>query len=149
MNINYKTNTATEKEIRGHLHECNENFIPPLNSRVDLEEFSKKMFEKSITFEAWEDGVLAGMLSAYFNDTDNYLGYITNVSVMKNYTGMGIASVLLGMCIDYAKEHHFKGIKLEVHKENSPAIKLYNKFGFQIFENNNNFVIMRFETNLN
>ena len=145
MNINYKIDSASERDINNHLNRCDGDFIPKLSSRVNINDFSKKIAEKTTTFEAWNGQILAGMLSAYFNNPEIKTGYINNISVIREYVGNGIASKLLDMCIDYAKEYSFKEVRLEVFKDNIRAIELYKKFGFRIFKNNNDFMIMRYE----
>lgn len=141
--IKYKTKTATEEEIYSHLKECNDNFCPQLDERVNIEEYSKKLFDRSVTFEAWVDNILIGLAAAYFNDAENHSGYITNVSITKDYMESGIASELMNMCIRYAKQYKVKEIKLEVFKDNSPAIHLYKRFGFMNFTNKDDFMLMK------
>lgn len=145
MKLCYKVKTATQKEIYLHLKDCNDSFKPPLNTRVNLQDFSKKIFEKSVSFETWENQILVGIISAYFNDIENRSGYINNVSITKNYRGMGIATTLLKMCIEYARQYNFSEIKLEVSKYNFRAIQLYRKLGFHDFENRGDFILMRYE----
>lgn len=128
--IKYKIKTAAKKEILAHLMECNNNFSPPLAERIDLRQYSQKIFEKSITFEAWRDHLLVGLIAAYFDENFGNSAFITNVSVMKGFTGLGIASELLYKCIGYARKKHFREIKLEVNKDNDHAINLYRKFDF-------------------
>lgn len=45
--------------------------------------------------------------------------------------GKGIGKELVSFCIDYAKSHGFKGIRLDVVPDNIPAKKLYAKCGFR------------------
>lgn len=144
--LKYKVKTATAEEINGHLIKCNDNFLPPLNKKVSIEEYSKKLFEKSVTFEAWSGNLLAGLVAAYFNDKENFAGFISNVSVLPEYSGKGIASVLLEHCNKYAAKKGFKEIKLEVSQENYPAIHLYKKSGYNEIEKKDNLVIMKIET---
>jgi len=129
-NIEYRINTASEKQIYMHLKDCNDNFLPPLDERVDLEEYSKKISNKCILLEAWADHVLVGFIAAYFTDNLNRSSFITNVSVLKDFIGMGLASELLNQCIKYAQKKDYKEIKLEVYKDNVQAIRLYEKFNF-------------------
>ncbi len=144
-NLKYKTKTATEEEIYSHLKECNNNFSPPLDEKVNIHEYSKKLFEKSVTFEAWIDQILTGLVAAYFNDIEYHSGYITSVSLTKDYMDKGIASELLNMCINYAKQYNFKEIKLEVSKDNSQAIHLYKNYNFIAFENKDDCMLMKLE----
>lgn len=130
ININYKTKTALTDEIYSHLKECNENFIPPLEEKVNIMNYSKKIFENAITFEAWNEKILVGLIAAYLNDTENKSAFITNVSTIKSYMGKGIANELMKMCIIYSKSHNFKEINLEVSSKNADALNLYFKYGF-------------------
>ncbi|MDU1323248.1 MAG: GNAT family N-acetyltransferase [Clostridium botulinum] len=145
MEITYNINKSTEKNICHHLFKCDNNFIAQLSQRVDVQHFSRKIFEKSVTFEAWENGILIGLVSAYFNDVENRFGYINNVSIIKKDMGKGIANELLDMSIKYAVEHNFKEIKLEVSKNNFVAMKLYKKKGFYISKNEKDLFIMKLE----
>ncbi len=114
-----------------------------MDERVNIEEYSKKLFDNSVTFEAWVDNILIGLAAAYFNDAENHSGYITNVSITKDYKESGIASELMNMCIRYAKQYNFKEIKLEVHKDSSTAIHLFKIFGFFDYKNKDDFMLMK------
>jgi ribosomal protein S18 acetylase RimI-like enzyme len=143
LNIQYKTKTASAKQISLHLTECNANFNPPLDEKVNIQEYAKKIFKKSITFEAWANEILIGLVATYLNDNENHTAYITNVSVINKFIGKGIASRLMDNCIEYTKNNDFKEILLEVSKESIEAINLYKKFGFIYFNDKNNSLIMR------
>jgi len=146
LNFIYKIKVATDKEILSHLELCSNNFIPPLDKKIVLIEYSKKIAEKAITFEAWYKQKLIGLIAAYFNDDINCTGFISNVSVIENYNGKGLASELMKMCLNYALQNNFKEIKLEVNRNNLNAIKLYKNFNFQEIENSNNDnILMIFE----
>ena len=45
--------------------------------------------------------------------------------------GKGIGRQIVEYCIDYAKKHGFKAIRLDVVPDNIPAKKLYEKCGFR------------------
>lgn len=130
MEIIYKIKTASILEILAHLKECSDNFHPPLVERTNLEEYSRKLLEKSVTFEAWNEDILVGLLAVYFSQNADHSAFITNVSVLKKFMGMGIASELLGQCIQYAAGKKIMEIKLEVNRGSVHAIYLYGKFKF-------------------
>ena len=144
----YKTKTATENEIFAHLTACSDTFIPPLAHRVNINEYARKIFVKSVTFEAWAAGHsdLVGCVATYFNDPTNSIAFITSVSVLDKFVGRGIASHLLKMCIEYARKNHFREIKLEVDDQNSGAIGLYKKLGFTVYDTKGNLLLMRRQT---
>ena len=130
ININYNTKTAQVEDIYSHLKECNNNFIPPLDEKVNIMNYSKKIYEKAITFEAWNEKILIGLIATYLNDAENKMAFITNVSTIKAYMGKGIANELMKMCISYSESHNFNEIILEVSSKNTDALNLYKKYGF-------------------
>ncbi|MFH1612616.1 MAG: GNAT family N-acetyltransferase [bacterium] len=141
--VSYKIKTVSEEEICSHLYCCNNNFSPPLIQRVNIDKYSKKIFDKAITFEAWHDKKLIGLVAAYFNDSSGCTGYITNVSVNLDFMGKGIATTLMNNCLKYAKQCDIKNITMEVLINNYSAMCLYKKFGFKKIENQGNMVLMQ------
>ncbi len=142
-NIIYKVKTADFGNVFSHLVKCNEEFVPRLTDKVDINTYSKKIVENSITFEAWVNDELAGLIAAYFNNTKDRIGYITNVSTLKIYGGKGIGSQLMEMCFTYAAEHQFIEIALEVFNKNTAAIQLYKKFEFHQSAIKDDLIIMK------
>ena len=132
----YKMKTAEAKIILKHLVLCKDDFIPVLDSKTNLPAYAKKIAENAVTFEAWLNSDLIGLIAAYFNDINNQTGFITNVSIIKEHSGKGVVSQLLSNCIKYAKENNFKGINLEVNSKNQQALKLYERYDFRVISTN-------------
>ena len=143
--IDYRTKTASEENIYLHLNECSANFIPDLNETVDIKEYSKKIFSKAITFEAWKENRLIGLVAAYMNDIETFSAYITSVSVTRDYFGSGVALQILSMAIQYAEKNHFSTLRLEVNKLNKVAVQLYEKYNFKIVEEKENSYLMKLD----
>lgn len=139
MSIEYKINTASKSQIQSILLACDDYFIPKLSERVDISEYSQKIFDKSSRFEAWDGNNLVGLIAMYEN------GYITNVSVLSAYNNKGIASSLLAKCIEYSIQKDIKSIELEVNEKNITAISLYNKYKFAVKKEENSSKIMKLE----
>lgn len=57
-------------------------------------------------------------------------GYINNVAVRPEYRRRGIASALISLLIEQAREIGLAFLTLEVRESNSPAIAVYEKLGF-------------------
>jgi ribosomal-protein-alanine N-acetyltransferase len=129
--IIYKNKHADADAIQAHLNRCKDDFIPSLDITVNIRAYAKKIAENTITFEVWQNNNLIGLIAAYLNDENHHLGFITNVSVEKEYAGKGIASQLLTNCINFARKKEYKEIALEVNLNNQQAIKLYEKFLFK------------------
>lgn len=140
MIIEVKLNTAPDNIVLSHLSHCNSQFLPPLDTRVSLVEYAKKIVRNAIVFEAWVNDILIGMIAMYINETK--IGYITNVSVYAEYSGKGIAKKLFYSLIDYARENYISCVKLEVNILNIPAINLYKNLGFEVIEVKNDQIIM-------
>jgi ribosomal protein S18 acetylase RimI-like enzyme len=128
--IEYLRNKATVAEIAEHLRAGDGNFVPPLSSRVDIDDYASKIAARATRFEAWADGVLVGLVAAYCNDQERRIAYITSVSVLKEWMGKGLSAELMRHCIDHAKATGMRRISLEVARDNAPAIRLYEKNGF-------------------
>ena len=140
--VKYFSNKATNAEITGHLLRCDADFVPPLSDRVEIEGYSQKIASKATRFEAWSDDTLVGLVAAYCNDQEKCIAYITSVSVLKEWTGKGIAARLMSQCVEHAKASGMRQISLEVAGDNIPAIKLYEKSGFVAGKANTPFVSM-------
>lgn len=79
-------------------------------------------------YVAEEDGVILGC-SGIRNMAGE--GEITNVAVDAPYRRRGIARQLLSHMLKEAPEHGMDACTLEVRVSNTPAIRLYEQFGFR------------------
>lgn len=128
--VQYLSNRASEIEISEHLFRCDTNFMPPLSGRVEIKDYVHKILSKASRFEAWSNGTLVGLVAIYCNDQETRVAYITSVSVLKQWTGKGIAAHLMSLCIKDMKALGMTQVCLEVLSSNTPAIRLYKKSGF-------------------
>jgi len=56
--------------------------------------------------------------------------HVTNIAVLPQFRGRGVASELVAAMIKNAQAHGCQGITLEVRVGNTSAIRLYRKHGF-------------------
>lgn len=75
---------------------------------------------------------------------------ISNIVVRKSFRGKKIGSLLLQSLLDLAVSLDLKVLNLEVRESNCSAIKLYDKFGFEVcgirkkyYDNVENAVLMK------
>lgn len=59
-------------------------------------------------------------------------GNLVSIGVRQEYREMGVASELLDICYEMAADRGVASINLEVRESNEPAIRLYEKEGFQV-----------------
>jgi len=128
--IEFREGTATKEDIHSFLEECDAAFSPNLSLKVDIEAYATKIRKVARTFEAWSGDKLVGLVAAYMNDVTAHMGFITSVSVAKNFAGRGIASALLDQCLDRARDEGVKAVRLEVSLASDHAIRMYRTFGF-------------------
>jgi ribosomal protein S18 acetylase RimI-like enzyme len=132
----------TLKHVQQHLITCSNTFVPSLDSYVNVNEYSKKIFEQAILFTKFDGDKLVGLVAAYDNPTEQF-GWITNVSIDPEYSGKGIATELLNRCYKYFKTKKYFSIFLEVFVNNDKAIKLYIKQGFTNYKIKENKMILK------
>lgn len=65
------------------------------------------------------------------------------LAVLKNFRRKGIATALLTALLKKLAAEKFRRVSLSVQKENSVAVALYKKLGFEIFRTNESEFIMR------
>ena len=97
-------------------------------------EFLKNMnqSEKNIFIIARVDGRIAGNLGFTGSELNRYSHQGEfGMSVLKEYWGNGIGSLLIETLIDWAREQDITRISLRVDENNQRGWKLYEKFGFQ------------------
>ena len=128
--IDYREQSATWQDVKAHLTECDGDFMPPLSSRTDIAEYAAKILSSGRTYEAWGDGRLVGLVAVYLNEGSTRSGFITSVSVAGGFAGRGLASAILQMCIDGARDRGVSRLELKVSRLNARAIGLYQKCGF-------------------
>jgi len=129
---NYLLNKASAAQIAEHLLGCDVDFVPPLSGRVEINDYARKIASKATRFEAWSGGTLVGLIAAYCNDQESRIAFITIASVLRAWRGKGIAVRLMSQCIEHMKASGMRQISLKVGRDNTPAIKLYKKSGFEI-----------------
>jgi 2-polyprenyl-3-methyl-5-hydroxy-6-metoxy-1,4-benzoquinol methylase/GNAT superfamily N-acetyltransferase len=128
--IEYKTGTVSRDVLLQHITACDADFTPALSSRVDLGQFVSKIIERAVLFEAWSGSCLAGIVAAYCNDTERKRAFITHVSVLREFRGLGIADRLIKNCLAHVESLGFSSVALETAGDNANAVALYARNGF-------------------
>lgn len=125
--------------LRELLHESADHLNAPANSydgasvehqAEDIERLGA--CERDFFLSAFDDGRVVGNL--LFNATDvpvsRHCGQLA-LGVLQSHQGMGLASALLGRCIDEATRLGIWNIRFTVRTYNQRAIALYERHGFR------------------
>ncbi len=119
------------KRIYRFLLEISEDFVPPLQQKVDLKEYTSKLLNNAVIQTAVDKEKIVGLIAFYCNKFDTKIAYIPIIGVDKNYRGKGIGNKLLKNAINHIKSKGFMEIEIKTW-ENSSAQNLYIKNGFEI-----------------
>lgn len=128
--LTYTRNRSGTQDILNHLTACDRTFFPPLSTRTDLRMYANRLQTTSVRFEAWRETILVGLVAAYCNAPDRAVAFISNVSVLPDQTGQGIAGQLMSNCIAHTAGLEFAQIELEVSVDAHAALRLYERLGF-------------------
>ncbi|MBN2860280.1 MAG: GNAT family N-acetyltransferase [Sphaerochaetaceae bacterium] len=145
VTVEYRKNSASQEAIHDHLVRCSLLFSPRLDSYVNIRDYAAKIYRSAERIEAWDNQRLIGLLAVYLNDHQGKEGFITDVSVEKEFHGNSIGADLLRRCLDLATEKGFRTVILEVFTTNIAAIRLYEKFGFLTETTKGEKLIMKWE----
>jgi [ribosomal protein S18]-alanine N-acetyltransferase len=66
--------------------------------------------------------------------------YLHHFGILPEYQGKGLSNLLMEKSMQYARETKLQ-IKLEVHKKNAVARRLYEKYGFQYLGDYDVFIV--------
>jgi ribosomal protein S18 acetylase RimI-like enzyme len=127
--LEYRRDTATTDDVHAHLTRCDADFTPPLSARLDLGTYAAKLAERAARFEAWDGGRLVGLVAAYVTPGAPE-AFISNVSVVSELRGHGVAATLVERCIDRARGVGAATLRLEVATADRAAGRFYEKLGF-------------------
>lgn len=130
--IEYAINRSSVANIAVHFFRADAAFVPALSSRVEVSAYAQKLHDRAVRFEAWLGDELVGLVASYCNQPDGGKSFITSVSVLPKFQGLGIASWLMRQCMDHARSLGFGQIELQVDQHSMPAVALYQKLGFEI-----------------
>jgi ribosomal protein S18 acetylase RimI-like enzyme len=138
-NSNVEIVPILERYIEGY-HECLDSVArerrhigmvqaPPLES---FREFILSLIDKGdLQFVAMKEDEVVGWcnLSPQRGEGFTHVG-ILGMGVLKEFRRQGIGTRLMERTISEAKERGLERIELEVYASNTPAINLYEKWGF-------------------
>lgn len=128
-------NCSGREDILRHFAACDASFDPPLSVRVNLSAYAEKLADHATRFEIWagedlKDSNLIGLVAVYCNAPDRLKAFISNVSVIPDHTGQGIARRLMEAALVHLRARGFTKVELEVSTGATAALGLYKTLGF-------------------
>lgn len=127
--LHYKMDEMTANEIYAYFQTCHVRI-----EDVDLMAFAQKIRTNAVTIEAYSSTIFVGLCACYMNDLATRTAYITHIAIVPAYQGRGYSRQLLEHTIATARARGFVRLNLEVLKDNTPALHLYQSHHFTIIE---------------
>lgn len=92
--------------------------------------------ENAILIVLEDDGAIIGCGFGEIRSNEHYyrqekFGYIGLMSVTEQYRGQGLGGMIIQALLDFFKSKNIREVKLKVFSNNDPAIRAYEKMGFE------------------
>lgn len=126
--LRYERVTPDLSAIRDFFYETDEEFDIPLSQKVDVDEYTMKLYEYSDFYVCFDGVDIAGLICCYTNRPPD--AYISHVCVRREYQSRGIFKHMLGILKDYCMDNQINTISLEVAHKNLRARTVYERLGF-------------------
>ena len=91
---------------------------------------------------AVDQGKIVAFLSIEVHHEAEEFIYLDDFSVTKQYRGQGIGTAMIRAAEGYARETHIPAICFHVEKSNTAALRLYQRLGYGIHEDQGNRYLM-------
>lgn len=119
-----------EDILSSFLKRINYDFPIPLDKKVNIDEYVKKILKGTIKVYKCNNKIL-GLVAGYTENIINNSAYISIVAVDKEFRGQGIANLLIKEFINDCIMKNIESINLYTHSTNINAIKMYKRLGFE------------------
>jgi len=130
-------------ELKMLLEEIDNDFIPPLSSTRNLDDYASKMYKNSTIFSVHEEGKLVAAMAVYSNDPNRNIAFGTMLAVGKSHRIYGLGPSLIKSTIDYLRKKSFSTFRLEIYKTNPRVITLYKRLKFIIISETDDTVFVQ------
>lgn len=132
MHREIKVNVMEKSARLKFLRKVDDDFVPTLSQKTNLEEFCTKIMSKAKLFVSYaKDGNVKGLVVMYANDFEHHYSYVSLVAVDLSFRKQGIADDLMRKAISYVKNLGKDKINcIGIHTNNAIALHLYEKLGF-------------------
>ena len=110
--------------------------------RVYVENFGSEKDDHALVAE-YDDKVIGAVWVRIMDDYGHINDGVPSlaISVLEEYRGMGIGTVLMKEMLRLLSEHSYNGVSLSVQKANHAA-RMYQQLGFKVISENNEEYIM-------
>jgi len=130
---------AVVRLIRDEQERQNGRFIPPGDEYLPKLERAAELVCHEVA------GECLGFVFFYCNAPETGTSYITLLGVDPAARRRGVGTALVNYVLEVAGQRAFRWCRLEVDKDNSAAIRFYQRLGFEIVESRETRFLMQVE----
>lgn len=112
------------------LLEVDKDFPVALSNKVNINDYSKKLYEKADVIYKEEGNEIVGCVAGYCRNSFENIAYISLVATKKSYRNQGISTELINKFIDMAKSQNKNAIHLYASAEDYRVVLRYKRLGF-------------------
>ena len=138
--ISFSKERLTKEDAHQLLNDFDQMFSPALSSHIDIERFSEKLSKYAFFILCRSDDEVVGYI-AFYENKETQTSYIPSICVKDSYRAKGLASQMMDYLVQQSPDDIEK-ISLEVRKNNSSALKYYERNGFVFSEDRNTKILM-------
>lgn len=127
-----KADYTDEPALLAFLETIDHSFDPPLSSRVQLGQWTRKVLDLGTVMVAGEGRKFQGVIAFYCNDKETKRAFISLLGVVESARRQGIGRSLLGEAINICGREGMKSAVVTTEANNRAAVALYETMGFSL-----------------
>ena len=128
MEFRYSEKKISFEDFFAFLQAVEQDFVPPLLDRIDINAYYKKVNEYATMGECYCQDELVGLIISYDNDIESCKGYTTFCAVRGDFRGNNIAGMLLERACSHAKAQGMHVMGLHTYIQRNSKEVLYEKW---------------------
>ena len=129
--ISFDKDDSSFQLILNILLSTDSDFSPPISSKVDIHDISKKYAEKASVFIAFVNNQPAGLVAYYPNTVPDFY-YLSIICVKNEFRGNGIGKTLEEKFISDCMSINSRGVRLNMRKSNYKLLNSRLNLGYNI-----------------
>jgi len=103
----------------------------PLLGERGVREYAEKLATQAELVTWLDQGRLGAFVALYGNDVAGKEAFISMVIVARPFRARGLASDLVNAAISMLRSRGFATLRLQVHRENAGALRMYERLAFR------------------
>ena len=109
-----------------------------MSALLDKETFANLFLPDGLCLAVADNAIIGALLVGLYKELDSQCVAVYGIKIDESYRRYGIGSHLMQKATEFAESIGINRIFLETRPDNAPALALFNKLGYQVFESSIN-----------